>query len=63
MVRERLAAWLDFSTVDTLNGTPVVQPEICLPDVAATDTVAFGAAAMVLHNVAQQDNGHRDGVN
>jgi len=63
MVRERLAAWLDFSTLDTLNGTPVVQPEICLPDVAATDTVAFGAAAMVLHNVAQQDNGHRDGVN
>lgn len=61
VVRERLAVWLDFSALDTLNGTQVVQPEICLPTISATDTVAFGAAAMVLHNVAQQGNGNRDG--
>ncbi|MGG6136475.1 ROK family transcriptional regulator [Pantoea allii] len=57
VVLQRLAVWLDFSALDTLNGTHVVQPEICLPDISATDTVAFGAAAMVLHNVAQPDAG------
>ncbi|MEJ1267366.1 ROK family protein [Pantoea ananatis] len=60
-VRERLAVWLDFSRLDSLKGSRVVQPEICLPDISATDTVAFGAAAMVLHNVAQQDGGDRQG--
>ncbi|TNB46316.1 ROK family protein [Martelella lutilitoris] len=52
LVREELARWLDFVNSDPFDGARVVQPEILLPEVSATDTVAFGAAAMILHNLA-----------
>jgi len=49
MVREQLLPWLDFLSSDPFDGARVLQPEVRLPEVLATDTVAFGAAAMVLH--------------
>lgn len=52
-VRERLAAWLDFGWSDPFKGARVVQPQILLPDVVATDPVAFGAAAMILHQASE----------
>lgn len=52
LVREELVPWLDFVSSDPFDGARVVQPEILLPEVSATDTVAFGAAAMILHNLA-----------
>ncbi|MNH94978.1 N-acetylglucosamine repressor [compost metagenome] len=51
MVREQLLPWLNFSSSDPFEGARVLQPEILLPEVSATDTVAFGAAAMILHDV------------
>jgi predicted NBD/HSP70 family sugar kinase len=54
MVREQLLPWLDFSKSDPFEGARVLQPEIVLPDVLATDTVAFGAAAMILHDLPTQ---------
>ncbi|MFB9948214.1 ROK family protein [Rhizobium puerariae] len=50
-VRERMVKWLDFSSSDPFDGARVVQPGILLPDVNATDSVAFGAAAMILHGL------------
>ncbi|AQZ53973.1 N-acetylglucosamine repressor (plasmid) [Martelella mediterranea DSM 17316] len=52
LVREDLVRWLDFVRSDPFEGARVVQPEILLPEVSATDAVAFGAAAMILHNLA-----------
>lgn len=51
LVREQLLPWLDFASSDPFEGARVLQPEILLPEVSATDTVAFGAAAMILNNV------------
>ena len=48
-VRKRLAVWLDFAHSKPDQKARVTQPGILLPDVTATDVVAFGAAAMVLH--------------
>ncbi len=55
LVREQLLRWLDFANSDPFDGARVVQPELLLPEVSATDAVAFGAAAMILHNLAQLD--------
>ncbi|WP_313616481.1 ROK family transcriptional regulator [Rhizobium sp.] len=52
IVRERLAQWLDYERSDPFNGASVIQPQILLPEVVATDPVAFGAAAMILHGVS-----------
>lgn len=49
MVREKLCSWLDFSISDPFEGAKVLQPRVLLPEVFATDAVAFGAAAMLLH--------------
>ncbi|WP_113221501.1 ROK family transcriptional regulator [Agrobacterium sp. fls2-241-TYG-188a] len=51
MVREQLLPWLNFSVSDPFEGARVLQPEILLPEVSATDAVAFGAAAMILHDL------------
>lgn len=51
IVRERLAQWLDYERSDPFNGSKVIQPQILLPEVVATDPVAFGAAAMILHGI------------
>lgn len=51
MVREQLLPWLDFSRSNPFEGAHVLQPEILLPEVSATDTVAFGAAAMILYDL------------
>lgn len=53
MVRERLAQWLDYERSDPFSGSKVIQPQILLPEVVATDPVAFGAAAMILHGVSE----------
>lgn len=50
-VRNRLADWLDFLKSDPFAGARVVQPDIVVPPHAATDAVAFGAAAMILHDL------------
>lgn len=50
MVREKLATWLEFSTSNPFEGARVIQPEILIPDISASDAVAFGAAAMILHS-------------
>lgn len=50
VVRERMMVWLDFGFSKPAQRGRVVQPQILLPDVVATDAVAFGAAAMVLHS-------------
>nr|WP_320197978.1 ROK family transcriptional regulator [Agrobacterium sp. rho-13.3]MDX8306169.1 ROK family transcriptional regulator [Agrobacterium sp. rho-13.3]MDX8307500.1 ROK family transcriptional regulator [Agrobacterium sp. rho-13.3] len=51
LVRERLAQWLDFDWSKPFEGGRVLQPTILIPEIAAADTVAFGAAAMILHNL------------
>ena len=51
MIREQLCPWLDFSVSDPFEGAKVLQPAILLPEVSAADTVAFGAAAMILHDL------------
>lgn len=51
LVRERLAEWLDFESSKPFDGARVLQPAILIPEIAATDTVAFGAAAMILHRL------------
>ena len=51
MVRKRLAAWLEFATSDPFEGARVLQPQILVPQNSATDAVAFGAAAMILHEL------------
>ncbi|KNY33271.1 MULTISPECIES: ROK family transcriptional regulator [unclassified Agrobacterium] len=53
IVREKLVDWLDFKRSDPFNGSKVIQPQILLPEVIATDPVAFGAAAMILHGVSE----------
>jgi predicted NBD/HSP70 family sugar kinase len=53
IVRQRLAEWLDYERSDPFDGAKVIQPKIQLPDVVATDPVAFGAAAMILHGVGE----------
>ncbi|MFK3781108.1 ROK family protein [Agrobacterium sp. NPDC089420] len=53
IVREKLVQWLDYEVSDPFNGAEVIQPQILLPDVVATDPVAFGAAAMVLHGIGE----------
>jgi len=55
MVREKLAKWLDYEVSDPFSGAKVIQPQILLPGVAATDPVAFGAAAMSLHGIGETD--------
>ncbi|WP_108722696.1 ROK family transcriptional regulator [Agrobacterium rubi] len=49
LVRERLAPWLDFEKSRPFEGARALQPAILIPDIDATDTVAFGAAAMILY--------------
>ncbi len=49
--REQLLSWLDFSRSDPFEGARVSQPEVRLPEISATDAVAFGAAAMILYSV------------
>lgn len=51
IVRQRLAEWLDFRKSDPFSGARVLQPVIAVPENQATDAVAFGAAAMVLHDL------------
>jgi predicted NBD/HSP70 family sugar kinase len=51
VMRHRLAEWLDFQKSDPFAGARVVQPDILVPPHAATDAVAFGAAAMILHDL------------
>jgi predicted NBD/HSP70 family sugar kinase len=53
IVRERLAEWLDYGKSTPFASARVVQPQILLPDVISADSVAFGAAAMILHNVSE----------
>lgn len=54
IVRTRLAEWLDFGKSDPFSGARVLQPTIIVPD-PNTDAVAFGAAAMVLHDLPNAD--------
>lgn len=49
MVRERLAGWLEFAQSNPFEGARVLQPQILIPQISATDSVALGAAAMILH--------------
>lgn len=49
IVRERLATWLNFAQSNPFDGARVLQPQILIPETLATDAVAFGAAAMILH--------------
>lgn len=51
LVRQRLAHWLDFNKSRPFEGARVLQPSILIPEIEATDTVAFGAAAMILHDL------------
>jgi predicted NBD/HSP70 family sugar kinase len=53
MVRERLAGWLDFAQSNPFEGARVLQPQILIPQISATDSVALGAAAMILHALPQ----------
>ncbi|MCD2173602.1 ROK family transcriptional regulator [Rhizobium sp. C4] len=55
VVRHRLADWLDFRKSDPFAGARVLQPEIIVPQSSATDAVAFGAAAMILHDLPGAD--------
>lgn len=55
MVREELAKWLDFATSKPFEGARVLQPDIRIPQIPATDSVAFGAAAMILHSIPRQN--------
>lgn len=50
-VRTRLADWLDFKESDPFDGARVLQPQIVVPQNSVTDAVAFGAAAMILHEL------------
>lgn len=50
-IRARLADWLDFARSEPFAGARVVQPEIIVPQNSARDAVAFGAAAMILHDL------------
>ncbi|MCD2178180.1 ROK family transcriptional regulator [Rhizobium sp. C1] len=51
IVRTRLAEWLDFRKSDPFSGARVLQPDIIVPEQPVTDAVAFGAAAMILHDL------------
>ncbi len=55
MVREKLAKWLDYEASNPFGSARVIQPQILLPEVVATDPVAFGAAAMILHRIGDMD--------
>lgn len=62
LVREELVGWLDFASSDPFDGARVGQPEILLPEVSATDSVAFGAAAMILHHLVYTTKNPREGL-
>ncbi|MDO1583124.1 ROK family transcriptional regulator [Rhizobium oryzicola] len=51
MVRNRLALWLNFAESNPHQGGRVLQPNIIVPQNAAKDAVALGAAAMILHDL------------
>lgn len=53
IVREKLMQWLDYEWSNPFNGSKVIQPQVLLPEVVATDPVAFGAAAMILHGLSE----------
>ncbi|WP_430513793.1 hypothetical protein [Pannonibacter phragmitetus] len=50
-VRKRLAGWLELATSNPFEGARVLQPQILVPQNSATDAVAFGAAAAILHEL------------
>lgn len=57
VVRERLAGWLDFTRSNPFEGARVLQPDIVIANSSATDSVAFGAAAMILHDLRRTEQG------